>query len=74
MLWKKDPQLEGRVVGEGVLLIGVIRLSCYTYNQKPGGFRHYHGSSLGRLLPICLDLVGVLLGLLYVTALGRALR
>jgi hypothetical protein len=30
-------------VGEGVLLIGVIRLSCYTYNQKPafniiGGF------------------------------------
>jgi hypothetical protein len=43
MFWKEDPRPEGRVVGEGVLLIGVIRLSCYTYNQKPafnimGGF------------------------------------
>ena len=43
MLRKQNPRPESRVVGEGVLLIGVIRLSCYTYNQKPafnimGGF------------------------------------
>ena len=72
-------------MGEDVLVIGVIRFSCYTYNHEPafnimvGGFGKVGFSIITELAfedgcQFCLDLFEVLLELLHVTALGRVLR